>query len=123
MRKLGDYAIGEHVHEADGYCAGRVAAVAAHPSRRSVGYLLLVNRHDEYTIYRGVADARCGLALARNIPEDVAMQFAAVIQGAEPPPNPFKANGRKFPVVLKGPGPEAEPESGSPGPGPYFDFV
>lgn len=120
VKKLGEYFIGERVRE-DGYCAGRVVAVAAHPARRSVGYLLLVNSRDEYTIYRGMADARCGLALARNIPEGVAMQFAGVIQGGDPPPNPFgDGSGRKFPVVSE---PEPEPEHETGPPEPYFDFV
>ena len=125
IRKIQEYAIGEHIREGE-YDTGKVVAIAAHPAKKSIGYLLLVNSHDEYTIYRGASDVRCGLALARRIPESVAMQFAAVIQGAESPPSPYgpvpKKNGKKYPVISK-PEPEPVPEDEQETGAPYFDFV
>ena len=125
MKKIQDYAIGEHVRE-DGYDTGKVIAIAAHPRKHGVGYLLLVNPHDEYTIYRGMTDSRCGLSLTRHIPESVAMQFAAVIQGGDASPSPYEPsqpkNGKKYPVISKEPEPEETAEEKETG-APYFDFV
>ena len=124
MKKAQDYEIGEHVRDC-GYDAGKVAAIALHPTKKLVAYLMLVNSDNEYTIYRGLTDCNASLTLGRNIPESVAMQFAEVIQGGEPLPLP--TNGRKYPVITKSqpepdPEPQSEPEPVEIG-APFFDFV
>ena len=121
VKKIQEYDLGEYVHEGD-YCAGRVASIAMHPTSTTVGYMLLVNKDNEYTIYKGTTDARVGLVLTRNIPESVAIQFADAIQGKEPLPSPMKRE-KKFPVVSKAVQ-KKEMERQVAGTGsPYFDFV
>jgi hypothetical protein len=126
MKKVQDYHIGEHVRDC-GHDAGKVAAIAPHPSKRLVSYLLLINAHNEYTIYKGLTDCKASLTLARNIPESVAMQFADVIQGGEPLPVPER-NDKKYPVVAKSPEPVKTPvveiiSTPEETKAPYFDFV
>jgi hypothetical protein len=129
IRKIQDYEIGERVYEED-YYAGRVVSSAI---EGVTGYILLMNGDNEYTIYRGITDARCSLTLTRNIPESAAIQFAQAILDAEPLPVARKSPIVKSPVTkadfitetLK----SLEPSSGvfidedDSLDSPYFDFV
>lgn len=125
IKKVQEYEIGENVYEGNHYL-GKVASAEMHPSDETVGYLLLTNKMNEFTIFKGMANARCGLRLARNLPESVAMQFAEVVLGKKPIP---KKPRKKYPVVTKVE--EAEPEPLAPTVGvetkttgaPYFNFV
>ena len=125
MKKAQDYEIGEHVRE-DGFDAGRVVAVLNHPDNDAVSYLLLTNSSNEFSMYRGLNDCNAGLALARNIPESVAMQFAEVMLGREAPP---VVKSKKYPVVSDAEAPvEADevvevPSIVGETKAPYFDFM
>jgi len=134
MRKIQDYQLGENVYE-DDYYAGKVVAIVEHPNKPDVGYLLLINTNEEYTIYRGLYGCRTNLSLTRNIPRSVAVYFAEIILGAESELPQVVRRAKKFPVITK-PKVEQEteepqqmteelPEPPEPRPtkAPYFDFV
>jgi len=126
VKKMGEFYLGEHVWE-EGVELGRVVAIVAHPLNDGLGYLLMSTKGNDYSIYMGLVNTRCGLRLARVIPEAVAVEFAGVIQGGEPSKSPF-GSPKKFPVVAQPePQPEIEPDIEPEQPAetgaPYFDFV
>lgn len=124
MKRIQDYEIGERIYDED-HCPGRMVASELHPENSSIGYILVVNTKKQYTIYRGLTDAKGALCLARNIPEGVAMHFAEAIMGKDVSGRSSMRKAKKFPVV-KSSEPEKleKPEEEKVGlaPIPYLDF-
>jgi len=137
MKRFWDYEPGELVREGS-YEAGKVTDMAVHPTRRTVGFLLL-KTEGGYTTYTCLVNACAGLSLTRDVPDQVMRRFSETVLGKEPEPVQRPKGVRKYPVLpipgvpagAPGGKPERQPETrqpessmGSKSPdAPYFDFV
>ena len=85
LKNAQDYSIGEIVHEGD-RVAGVLRSLSYHPHVSGWAYLLVENRHGEFTVYAARTDSRCGLSLTRCVPKEVMMTFASIILGVDSVP-------------------------------------
>ena len=124
VRKMQDYCLGDDVKD-EGYYAGTVEAIMADPRDTTTAYMLVVTDNGDYTTYRGSMTVRCGLALARRVPAEVAQAFARVVLGGEPPGGLPVRRVRKFPVTqdVADQTERSVPASNKCSNAPYFDFV
>ncbi len=68
--RFDNYSIGDTVHEGNTSC-GVIVSMACHPERPTLGYMLLRDEKNQFTIYACLRDAVCHPFLARYIPDVV----------------------------------------------------